>query len=108
MKSEERKRWIEWVTKDVDKGARNAHRFSRLPKARVPTAVENENGRLSGDLVELLGAQRWEYKKAWDAAKTPIRCRWVDIGGGKKEEELPRLIALELREASCSLGHDTA
>ena len=56
----------------------------------------------------MLGAQRRKYKKAWNAAETPIRCRWVDIGGGKKEEELPRLTALELREASCSFGHDTA
>ena len=107
-RKEEEKGWTEWVSKDVDKGAANAHRFSRLPKAWMPSTAMDTKGTLSGDPSELLDAQRRKFKEAWEAVEMLVRSRWEGGGNGKVREELPRLSAQDLRDAACSFGHGTA
>ncbi len=99
-----KRRWEEWLLEGFDRGARNAHRFSRNPLEWVPTetrAVE-ESPIVSSDPVELQEEQRRKYRDKWDAAPGPLRYDWHD------RDALPRLSCEAVREASLSHKPATA
>ncbi len=54
--------WRDWLNKDADAGARNAHLYSRLPEEWRPDEVVTERGTVSADPAEFLQDQRNHYK----------------------------------------------
>ena len=84
------KSWEDWLRKDVDKGARNAHQFSKIPTQCLPTAVKDAKGTISSDPEKLLDAQRRKYQELWGAADKPVRYAWP-VAFGESQEQLPTL-----------------
>ena len=55
------KGWRDWVKKNIDEGARNAHLFSKVPLAWCPTEEEDAKGKVTSDPAALLEGQRKKY-----------------------------------------------
>eukprot|EP00972_Heterocapsa_arctica_P025376 3737330-Heterocapsa_arctica.AAC.1 len=50
--------WKTWVNQAADQGARNAHKFSKLPQEWKPTTTPSQDGQVTADPLGLLEAQR--------------------------------------------------
>ncbi len=94
-----KKEWESWLAEGFDKGAKNAHRFSKEPEAWVPTETRctEEHPIVTSDPIALQDEQRRKYASRWRSADAPQRYEWED------RVALPRLSADEVRQAS--LGH---
>ncbi len=99
--------WKAWLHEDLDRGGKNAHKYSRLPQAWSPTVAVAEDWRNEGYLDDdddddggdgkhvitsapwnLLKAKRDELAGLWNATDEPFRYDWEDWEektGQKKE-----------------------
>ncbi len=97
------KAWKNWVAEGIDRGARNAHAYSKLPNEWVPTAELEEGTRiLRSSPTALLQAQRNKYRDRWKPTAEPRRINWPT------REALPRLTAEDIRSASETFSWGTA
>ncbi len=102
--AEAKKSWEAWLTDGFDKGAKNAHLFSKEPEGWTPTATRAtvDYPIISSDPVALQEEQRRKYAARWGAADTPHRYEWED------RTALPRLTPEVIRQASLSHKITTA
>ncbi len=100
---EEKDKWRHWLTDNFHRGARNAHKATKVIEDEQPTTVITPKGVISADPVEFLRSKRDKYRALWAASETPIEYKWHG-----RIAELPRLAVEELRAASASFADDTA
>ncbi len=103
--------WVAWLRDGIDAGARNAHKFLRLPPEWRPSAVRTPDGVVTTNTAEVVDSYRRKYVTRWNGHL-----------GGRDEEQprstspwasaprcaLPRTSAAELRAASKEFSADTA
>ncbi len=63
-----REKWRTWLLANIDSGARNAHKFLRIPEPWRPTTTIVTDGVVTADPMKLLEAYRSKYLKLWDGA----------------------------------------
>ncbi len=71
------KGWKDWLLRNIDSGARNAHKYLRLPVQWRPTTTLVADGVVSADPLRLLDGYRNKYMKLWqgcDADDDGTRC----------------------------------
>ncbi len=102
LKADEERKWREWVSEGIDKGASRAHSYCRLPKAWTPTTVQMADGTISSSIDDLMDEQRRKYRELWRPAELPFRYEWGD------NEELPPLDASQLRRAASTFATRTS
>ncbi len=79
--SEANRRWKEWVSEGVERGAARAHAYVRGPKAWTPTVTTLPDGSETGALDDLIDGQRTKYSRMWRPAhfitsgKSVTHCR---------------------------------
>ncbi len=95
--------WKQWIRQGADKGARNAHRFSRAPQPWVPTtAGEESSGTLTGDPAAALEELRQKYIGRWKPSEAPR------FPAHEPVTPLPRISAASVADAGSSFTWDTA
>ncbi len=102
--------WTTWLRDGIDAGARNAHRYLRLPAQWRPQAVRAPDGILTADPAIVLQSYRDKYARRWNdgdlkAAEAATRARppWADA----PRCALPRTSAADIRLASRAFAADT-
>ncbi len=96
-------KWKTWVAEDINKGAKRAHEYSRLPNEWMPTStIEEGTGIVRSSPSALLEAQRAKYEARWEPTAEPRRIEW------ETREALPRLTAEEIGAASEAFPWSTA
>ncbi len=103
--------WTAWIRRGVDSGARNAHRYTRIPQAWRPHAVVTPDGVVSANPAKVIEAYRDKYVRRWNRM----------AGGGDADEPrrdppwgrvprcaLPKPSVGDLRQASRAFCADTA
>ncbi len=100
--------WKTWVADGIAAGARNAHRFLRLPTEWRPTTTVLNDGVVTADPLHLLEGYAQKYDKLWnpDARKSDAddAAPWKHV----KVEPLPRPQPDELRAVARTFPHRTA
>ncbi len=94
--------WRRWLLDGFNAGARNAHRYVRLPVQWRPTEVVTPEGVRTADPFAVLEDQRAKYSRLWKASDDAGGYRW------RERTAMPRLKAEELREASRRFRRRTA
>ncbi len=62
----ERQAWTDWIRRNVDAGAKNAHRHLQLPVEWQPTEVLCPDGVVTADPMKVLGAYATKYNGLWE------------------------------------------
>ncbi len=103
--------WAAWLRKGIEAGARNAHRYLRLPEQWRPQPMVSPDGVLSSDPAKMTAAYRKKYLERWngqageDAAAVPrTSAPWMTSA----RCALPKPTVDELRGASRGFSHGTA
>ncbi len=102
----EKLEWEEWVRANIDAGARNAHKFLKLPIEWQPTTTLTIDGIITSDPLKVLDGYARKYKKLWEGDDDDdefVR----DQGGWGRRCHLPQPRPEELREASRSFKQRT-
>ncbi len=112
-------RWKEWLLKNIEAGARNAHKYLKVPEAWRPTTTLTVDGVVTADPLQLLDSYRRKYVGLWNGrdADVDATCRHDD-GGDTGDDirrpwrhaprgSLSRLLPEDLREAAKSFRVDT-
>ncbi len=102
MKSEEEKKWRDWISEGIDRGASRAHAYTRLPKAWTPTTARLSDGTVSSSVDDLMNEQRDRYRGLWKPRDRPFRYEWHD------QDELPAMEAAHLRMTADSFAARTS
>ncbi len=109
LKQQEAERWREWVSKNISAGARNAHRFLRLPDEWRPTTVISLDGVTTAAPSELIMGYERKYSTLWNGGEDG------GSGGGgdppwrgRNSQPLPRPEPSALRAAARTFDYDTA
>ncbi len=103
--------WTSWMRRGVDSGARNAHKYTKIPQVWRPHAVVTPDGVVSANPANVVDALRTKYVR-----------RWNGVAGGASENEprrhppwgevprcsLPKPSVADLRQASRAFAADTA
>ncbi len=84
------------------KGARNAHRYSKLPIETVPPESKGVDGVVTTDPMAMLRQYAIKYGDAWEAQYRQVHYDWPT------REALPRPTVQELRQSSRSVDERTA
>ncbi len=103
--------WTRWIRTGIDAGARNAHRFTRLPPQWRPQPLVAPDGILSADPGKTIEAYREKYARRWnaDAERGDVdRPRTAAPWQSAPRCHLPRPSIEELRESAKAFPHDTA
>ncbi len=66
LKNREAQEWRDWISQNLAAGARNAHRFLRLPIEWQPSTVVTEDGVITADPVELIRGYAKKYNVLWN------------------------------------------
>ncbi len=111
IRKQHEEEWVAWLRKGIDKGAKNAHRYLRLPAQWRPQPMADADGILSSDPAKLIDSHRSKYLGGWNgqagegAEATPrASAPWYLA----QRSALPRPTVKELREASRAFSEDTA
>ena len=105
-KKQEGDGWKEWIGSDWNKGARNAHKYSRLPAEWVPTEVSrHEDGEITSAPADVLEDLRSKYAERWQPFASPAKPKWKALD---ENDKLPRLTKEEVREAAKAFPWSTA
>ncbi len=103
--------WTRWIRTGIDTGARNAHRYTKLPPQWKPQPMTIADGILSADPGRTVAAYRDKYVRRWngpmageEVQRPRAHAPWHDAPRG----HLPRPTVKELRESANSFPHDTA
>ncbi len=98
-KRRDREGWTEWIRANIEAGARNAHRFLRLPMEWQPTCALTIDGIVTADPLKVLSGYADKYIRLWDDDDGDEE--YVqDLHGWGRRCSLPRPSPGELREAS--------
>ncbi len=103
--------WTAWIRRGIDAGARNAHRFTRVPPAWKPQPQVAPDGIITAEPSRVVAAYRAKYSKRWngpEAANGEDRPRTQAPWRQAARCHLPRATPAQLREASRAFSHDTA
>ncbi len=104
---EQRAKWAGWAREKVNAGARNAHRFLRLPEEWRPTTVIVEDGVHTSSPLALLGMYLEKYQRLWhDEDDGAEYCGDPDGWGRRVTLGAPSPAAL--RDASSAFLEDTS
>ncbi len=93
-RTERSEKWREWVREGFERGARNAHAYSRLPAEWQPSTVLKPDGTVSAEPTAILEGQRRKFAEMWSAGDEPGGYCWT------QRQALPRLTPEELRASS--------
>ncbi len=103
--------WTSWLRDGIDSGARNAHRYLKVPQEWRPQAVRNPDGVVTASPAAIVDAYRTKYVTRWngsaDAAEQHApraKPPWAEA----KRCAMPRTNAEELRAASKAFSRDSA
>ncbi len=103
--------WTEWMRRGINEGARNAHRYNRLPEQWRPTTTTRPDGIITADPSNLVDGYRRKYAARWngpDDGGAADRPR-ADAPWHKAPRcALPRPSASDIRAASKSFSKGTA
>ncbi len=102
MKTDEQRKWREWVSEGIDKGASRAHAYSRMPKAWTPTTALLADGTVSSSVDDLMNEQRDKFKRLWGPSDRPFKYSWKD------DAELPTMRADHLRATANTFAERTS
>ncbi len=58
--------WREWIRRNVDSGARHAHKYLALPEEWQPTTLLTADGVLSSNPLQLIDSYRLKYDRLWN------------------------------------------
>ncbi len=104
-------KWREWVTKNLQAGARNAHRYLRLPEEWRPVTVLDPDGVATAAPTSLVEGYAAKYNCLWNGGG-------VDVGGsvgtadvpwqGVRNEPMTRPTPADIRGAARSFPLGTA
>ncbi len=87
--------WRTWLRKGIDAGARNAHRYTRIPSLWRPQPMVTPDGVVTASTEGMVDAYRAKYIRRWNG----------QLGGDS--ETRPRTDAPWLRAARCALPRPT-
>ncbi len=103
--------WTRWLREGIDAGARNAHRYLKVPQLWKPCPARTPDGVVTAELTGMVEAYRDKYVRRWNGGE----------GGGAEKSRrtdppwararrcaLPRTNASEIRTASRAFRCDTA
>ncbi len=101
--------WKAWILRNLHSGAKNAHKFLRLPEEWRPTTVIDPDGVTTADPLQLIEGYREKYDALWNqgegrAATDNDRKPW-ERGGN---EPLQRPTPAEIRAASRTFSTETS
>ncbi len=105
--------WVSWMRTNIDAGARNAHRYLRLPQQWRPQPMRAPDGVLTSDPAKMVEAYRLKYARRWNghaANGTDVDIaprQWAPWHDAERCT-LPKPSVEEIRESSKSFPHDTA
>ncbi len=103
------KSWREWILANINSGARNAHRFLRLPEEWRPTTVVDPDGVVTAAPMEIIDGHATKYDRLWngggDAPTAAGGAKPWQSGG---HSPLQRPSPQDLRDAARTFAADTA
>ncbi len=109
LRNQEAQGWRDWISKNLAAGARNAHRFLRLPTEWRPSTVITEDGVVTADPNELVKGYADKYHSLWNGATGKGDERTDDVPWrGCNWEPLPRPTPDDIRNAAKTFATDTA
>ncbi len=97
-----REKWRRWLREDLDRGASNAHAYSRVQGEWQPSEVEDSTGVVTASPAAILEAFRGVYSEKWKAGRRRVKYAW------REREALRRLTSTELRAAAGGFSVGTA
>ncbi len=104
--------WATWLRKGIDSGARNAHKYLKVPQQWRPQNVTTPDGVVTAAPEGLVAAYRAKYVKRWNGGAedghAEDRPRKDPPWAKEPRCALPRATAAALREASKAFSHGTA
>ncbi len=103
--------WTKWLRDGVEAGARNAHRYLRLPAHWRPQAVRDPDGILTAEPAAVMEAYRDKYVKRWNGAhgkQAEHQPRSNPPWAQARRCAFPRTDAAALRSTSMAFPRDTA
>ncbi len=77
--------WREWVRRNIDAGARHAHKYLALPEEWQPTSLLTADGVLSSNPLQLIDSYRLKYDQLWNRRAPPGGGEPGGGGGGGGE-----------------------
>ncbi len=104
-----RRSWRDWILTNINSGARNAHRFLRLPEEWRPTTVIDPDGVVTAAPMDILDAHATKYDGLWNGGADPPSSAgnakpWQKGG----HQPLQRPTPNDIREAAKTFAADTA
>ena len=96
------KGWKNWLMENIDRGAKNAHLYTKLPQEWQASEVAEGKGVISAAPSALLQGQRDRFQKLWRGAPEQVRLDWPS------REAMERPSADEIRDAAASFKAGTA
>jgi hypothetical protein len=103
--------WAAWLRDGIDAGARNAHKYLRIPSEWRPEAVRTPDGIISANPAAVIASYRDKYVRRWNSsgdASAHDRPRNKPPWEQAPRCALPRTCAEQLRAASREFAKDTA
>ncbi len=119
--------WRKWVCHNIDRGAKNAHRYLALPEEWRPTELATVDGTVTSCPMKLLEAYRHKYDRLWNQRHRDERAAAARAGGSGERgggddarsadwrpwhdatdrSSLPRVTPSEIRAAALSFRDGT-
>ncbi len=103
--------WTAWIRRGIDAGARNAHRFSRVPPAWKPQPQVTPDGIVTTEPSKVVAAYRAKYSQRWNGPaamhgedRPRMNAPWKQAA----RCHMPKATPAQLREAARAFPHDTA
>ncbi len=109
------KEWHGWIRSNALKGMKNAHLYSKVPTAWVPSTTLKDGDMVTADPMNLLDGYRDQFGRIWDAEADDggdgiplVDCTTENDCDPPPLEPLPRLEPDELRAVSATFSLGTA
>ncbi len=119
-RAEAYRKWREWLVHNIDAGARNAHKYLRVPEQWRPTTTLVTDGVISADPLKLLEGYRTKYQGFWQGRNADQRTtrdeehgeearanNWARPWRNMDRQRLERLTPAMFRQASSSFRAGT-
>ncbi len=119
-RAEAHRQWREWLVHNIDAGARNAHKYLRIPEIWRPTTTLVTDGVVTADPLKLLDGYRTKYKGLWQGSDADQRQahgnehgeevrrnNWTRPWRNLDRQRMERLTPAAIRQASSSFRAGT-
>ncbi len=100
--------WRTWVAEGIEAGARNAHRFLKLPVEWRPTTTLQTDGVITADPLKLLEGYAAKYEQLWNPEGDEEERTRSTPWRSTTTQPLQRPSPEEIRAASRTFTHRTA